>query len=111
VFFRKDTRAGDDCEATRVDIATTKCDNVGMGAVLSRTERKKLFYNAVDDHTHRIFLYLFFSEEHHNFAVLRVDRNGDDLIETEIPVPQFVESATTAERQAFSELVQLFVSL
>jgi hypothetical protein len=76
-----------------------------------QTARKKLFYNGIDGRKHRIFLYLFFSEDHRNFRVLRVDRAGDDIVETDTDVPEFLDSATLEERLAFTELISMLASL
>jgi hypothetical protein len=72
---------------------------------------KTLFYDGVDARKHRIFLYLSFSEEHRDFRVLRADRLGDELVETETDVPRFIDTATSEERRAFSDLVSTVTSL
>jgi hypothetical protein len=82
-----------------------------MAVASPQTARKILFYDGVDDRKHRVFLFLLFSEEHRDFRILRVDRLGDALTQTETAVPEFLDSASTEEQRAFSDFVGMLVSL
>jgi hypothetical protein len=81
-----------------------------MPSASDQTTRVLLFHGAANN-GHRSFIYLLFSEEYRDFRICRVNRAGEEIIETETSIPVFLDSALHEEKQAFSKFLNTILSL
>ncbi len=71
--------------------------------------RKILFHDRNEPNGKRVFCYLAFDFERHEFLILLGFRSGEQYVEERVAVPTFYERASPEEREKLDETIAILL--